>query len=113
MTVMTRIGRIRIRIKAPEPIRIEAPVPNAPFIMLTPRASWDDAEVFAVAPDGSELSLPAKSVSFQISEGYEPATATIVVYADEIDVEALAKITDVEGPRPSFSLPSTRTPQPK
>jgi hypothetical protein len=84
-------ARVRIRVRAPE-----APIPNPerkyPSInRLLP--SWVDAEIFAVAPDGTEYALPAKSVSFSLSEGAEPASATIVVYPDEIDVEAMGVLT--------------------
>lgn len=91
---MTRFGRVRIRVKTPESNVPEPPHGGFPYPTMNGLApSWVDAEIGVVAPDGSEIPIDATSVAFSLKEGAEVAHATVVVIPDEIDVEAIGRIT--------------------
>lgn len=90
-----QLGRVRIELRAP-------PSQYGKYGVVRHIATGEDARVLVCGEDGTELELLARDVRVRISMGRE-ATALLVVYPDQVDVEALARITVEEEPAPEVA----------
>jgi hypothetical protein len=55
-----------------------------------------DTRVFVVTEDGQEHEIIADSIEWRVQTNGEPATATIRLTPDQVNVAALATIEEVE-----------------
>ncbi len=94
MSEEPRIGRVRIRIAAPQRPASVRGFPAINWILPT----YADAEIFVVGPDGEELALhDVASVSFSAGDGsLEPIVATLKIYPESLEFEGLARFTSAE-----------------
>ncbi len=90
---MTRFAKVRIVCRTPEPTVHGHTEERRYPIINGVLASATDVRAYVVTNDGVEHEILVDSIEWKVRCDGEPATATIRIMPDRVDVEALAAIT--------------------